>query len=219
MTENNLVALGAPKLAIVPSPQALSDAAWKALLEYARAGGVLLITGSPERDDRWRKTQRLRDLGIAADAAPLTFRAATMNAGRSQIAALFAGNRQLTLESLNLPDGWAERKVGQGTMLVAAYPVELAESADATRAVYQIALERAGVGPSFTGMVPAGVLVRPTVFADSVLYLLESEAAASADLDLKDTASGAPLRLHLPAQGAALVLLDRRTGAVLAKCD
>ena len=103
--------------------------------------------------------------------------------------------------------------------MVAAYPVELAEGSDATKAVYSAVLTRAGVRAPFEGRVPAAVLVRPVRFADSVLYLLVSESAADAVLDLKDAASGGRVRAHLPAGHAKLVLLDRKSGAVLAQSD
>ena len=219
VTENSLSALGHPKLVILPSPQALSDAAWAKLLEYATNGGTLLITGSPERDERWRRTRRLRELAIEADAEPLTFRNGEIRIGNQRVIAQFAGARQLTLESLRMANGWTEKTVGKGTVMIAAYPIELAESVEATKSVYSVALDRAHVRSPIEGLAPEGVLARPVVFADSVLYLLVSESGQDSEIDVKDTHSGGRIRLHLPAQRSALLLLDRKTGAVLANSD
>lgn len=218
VTENKVASLGRPKLVIVPAPQALSEAAWQKLIAYVQGGGKMLITGSPERDDRWRRTRRLRDLGIEAVAEPLTFRAGEMTLGDRKIVVQFAGPRQLTLESLRMANGWAEKQVGKGTLFIAAYPVELAEAPDATASIYSFALDRAGVRPPYEGASP-GVLVRPVVFADSILYLLLSESGTDQDVDIRDRVSGGRLRLRLGSQRAALLLLDRKTGAVLAKSD
>src|SRR6202030_48689 len=46
ITENQIDKLGAPKLAILPSAQALTEKAWQILLRYAGQGGNLLITGA-----------------------------------------------------------------------------------------------------------------------------------------------------------------------------
>ena len=85
--------------------------------------------------------------------------------------------------------------------------------------VYAAALQRAGIQPSFQGNLPAAVLARPVVLADSVLYLLVSESRGEADIDLLDRISGGHVKLFLPSQRAALVLLDRKTGAILERSD
>src|SRR5437588_2110024 len=54
VAENQIEKLGTPKLAILPSPQALGEAAWKALLNYVEAGGNLLVTGPVDHDEQWR---------------------------------------------------------------------------------------------------------------------------------------------------------------------
>lgn len=219
ITENNLDKLGTPKLVVLPSPQALTDAAWERLIAYVRKGGTLLMTGPAGRDDSWRRTQRLRQLGIDADAQPLVLRAGVLDLPGNPVSVQFNGQRQLTLESLRMNGGWAEKQIGNGTLLVAAFPVELAEGDDATRAVYAAALQRAHVKPLFDGQIPAGLLVRPVVFEDSVLYLLDSESAIDCDLDVKDISSGGRIRAHLKAGTAQLILLDRHSGRVLASSE
>src|SRR4029077_19769123 len=58
IAENQIETLGSPKLAILPSPQALSETAWRALLNYVDAGGNLLVTGPVDRDEHWQIVHR-----------------------------------------------------------------------------------------------------------------------------------------------------------------
>jgi hypothetical protein len=60
-------------------------------------------------------------------------------------------------------------------------------------------------------------LISATELQDSVLYILESENASDATIDLRDAATGARLTLELPAQHAALALIGKQTKAVIDK--
>jgi hypothetical protein len=188
-------------------------------MDFVKDGGHLLITGSMERDDRWRRTRRLHDLGIDSVTEPLNFHAGEMRVGEQAVTVQFSGPRQLTLESLGIAGGWAEKAVGKGTVYIAAYPVELADGPEAAKAVYTAVLNRLGLQSPFEGALPSGVLARPVTFADSILYLLVSESANEHEIDLKDRLTGGRIRLHLAAQHSVLLLLDRKTGTLLAKSD
>jgi hypothetical protein len=65
------------------------------------------------------------------------------------------------------------------------------------------------------------VLVYSTVLDDAVLYVLVSDDSGAdvAQVDLRDKLSGGHLRILLEGEHAALVLLDKKSGAVLAKYD
>jgi hypothetical protein len=65
-----------PKLAILPSPQNLTDEAWRLLMKYVDAGGNLLITGPVERDEHWQVARRAAELKIDAQADAPTCSAA-----------------------------------------------------------------------------------------------------------------------------------------------
>ncbi len=217
ISENQIASLGRPKLVVLPSPEALTQTAWDKLIAYVRDGGHLLITGSPERDEHWRPTARLRDLGIDAALEPLTYRDAAIQLGDSHISMAFDVSRQLYLDALRISNGWLEKSIGKGRLLLAAYPVELAENSDAAKAVYTEGLRGAGIKPPFeSAALPSGVLVRPVVLADSVLYPFVSETANDTDIDVKDHTTGARLRFRLPAGRARLVLLRQPDGKVLA---
>jgi hypothetical protein len=220
LAENQLARLGNPRLVILPSPHALNEESWQALVKYVEGGGTLLITGSPERDAQWRATKRLAALGLDAAPQSITFRQAELDLGTEKVALSFAFEKQQFIEALAAADGKTFRELsrGKGRIYLATYPVELAEGLDAAAALYSWVLRHTGIEPPFGGKLPSpGVLVRPVVMRESVLYLFVSESAADEDIDLRDKTTGAELRFRLPAQRATLMLLDKRTGQVIAE--
>jgi hypothetical protein len=142
--------------------------------------------------------------------------------GAESVEASFSAAAQRALETLEIEGGRStlEVKQGKGTIFLVASPVELAESADATVAVYRHVLSEIGIEPDFVvNRLPSGILVRPEIFKDSVLYLLVSESSADQVIDIRDKLSGVTLKRNLPASRTKLVLLDRATGAVLSEYD
>jgi hypothetical protein len=218
VSENNVADIAGSKLVVLPSPQALSDAAWNALLAYVEGGGNLLITGSVERDEHWQRTHRMQDIGIAAEPSALDIRGAQIDLGKQILDLGFAIDIQKHAETLTLADGktYAEIKHGSGKLFLTSSPVELAESPDATVAVYRHVLAAANVEAPFTAEATPSVLIRPRLFEQSTLYLLVSESSRDEELDILDKRSGQHLKMTLPARRTALVLLDRASGRVLA---
>jgi hypothetical protein len=219
ITENNLARLGSPKLVILPAAQALSDEAWNALLVYVSGGGVLLVTGSVERDAHWRVTQRLSALGAAAAPEPLLLRAVTQRIGTRSVALSFAFDKQQSAEVLRFADGETLHTVnhGRGRILIASAPVELAEGLQPAADLYLWALGQAGVQSPYIGQTPAGVLVRPVALADSVLYLIVSESANEETISVKDRVTGGEIRTKIAPGRAQLVLFSRSGGQVIAR--
>jgi hypothetical protein len=124
------------------------------------------------------------------------------------------------VDALRFEDGSTYKEIphGKGTLIVSSLPVEFAEGNGATAFVYKAALQRAGVTPAFTNKSGShGVLIRPTVLADSVLYLFVSESSQDQAVDITDRASGAHLAFTMPAQRSRLVLLNRKTGKEIAR--
>ncbi|MCL4523618.1 MAG: hypothetical protein M1453_00120 [Acidobacteria bacterium] len=219
LAENQLARLGNPKLVILPSPHALNEESWQALLKYVESGGNLLVTGSVERDAHWRATQRLAALGLEAAIRPITFRQAKLDLGTEKLELSFAFEKQQFAEALAIADGktFHELRRGRGRIFLASYPVELAEGVDAAAVLYARILSRLGIEPPFLGQRPSpGVLIRPVIMQDAILYLLVSESARNEDIAIQDRLTGAEIRLRLPPQRAALVLLDKRNGRVIA---
>jgi hypothetical protein len=218
LAESQLAALGSPRLVVLPSAQALTEAGWRALLAHVEGGGSLLITGAVERDEHWHLAGRMAGL-VDARIEPLVHREQPLRLGPAPLVASFSAKAQGLLEAVRFPDGASLKEIarGKGRIFWAALPVELAEGGEAARALYAHVLGRVGPAPPCEGTLPEGVVVYPTLFADAVLYVIISERADDVDLSLVDRATRARLALRLPAGRPALALLRRSDGAVIAK--
>jgi len=221
IAENQIGKLGSPKLAILPSPQALGDAAWFALLQYVAAGGNLLVTGPVDRDEHWQMKQRARDLGVAARVEPLVHHNAEIHLQNRSLPLAFGQQEQTWLEVLRFDDGstWKEIPHGQGRIFWAAYPVELAEELQSTADLYSYVASRLNITPMFTTQspLPGGILVFPTALADSVLYVLASDSADDTAINLRDQATGTPLTFSLPSEHAAIAVISKKDKKIVAK--
>ena len=221
IAENQIEKLGSPKLTILPSPQALSEPAWRALLKYVDAGGNLLITGPLDRDEHWQVVHRTADLGLAAHVEPLTYHDAAVRLGTRSLALAFGQPQQNMLDSLRFEDGSTLEEIpnGKGRIFWTSYPVELSEDLQATADLYAYVSARLNIAPMFTmqSPLPHGVLVFPTVLADSVLYVLVSDSADDAKIDIRDQATGVQLALTLPAEHAAIAVIGKKEKKVVAK--
>jgi hypothetical protein len=221
IAENQIEKLGSPKLAILPSPQALGEPAWQALVKYVDAGGNLLITGPVDRDEHWQVVRRTAELGIQAQVEPLTYHNAILRLGDRSVGLAFGQQQQNWLDSLRFEDGSTLKEIsrGKGRIFWTSYPVELAEDLQSAAALYAYVASRLNLPPSFTLQtpLPAGVLVFPTVLADSVLYVFVSDAAKDATINVRDQATGVPLALSLPAEHAAIAVIGKKEKKVVAK--
>ncbi|HET7748995.1 MAG TPA: hypothetical protein VFK81_06410, partial [Terriglobales bacterium] len=171
IAENQVEHLGSPRLAILPSPQALTDAAWQTLLKYVSSGGNLLITGSVGRDEHWQQVRRAAGLKPGAQIEPLTFHSAEMQTDGQTVPLAFDLQKQSWLEVLRFPDGATLEQMahGHGRIFWAAYPVELAEGPQAADALYSYVLSQVGMQAPFELRQPTpGLLIYPVVLEDSV---------------------------------------------------
>jgi hypothetical protein len=221
IAENQIEKLGTPKLAILPSPQGLGEAAWRALLNYVSAGGNLLVTGPVDRDEHWQVVPRTADLGLAANVEPLTYHNATVRLGEHSIDLAYDEAAQNWLDSLRFDNGSSFKEIahGKGKIFWTSYPVELATGAQSTADLYTYLASRLNIAPMFTQQspLPPGVLVFPTVLADSVLYVMISDAANDAAINLRDQASGAQITFSLRAEHAAIALVSKKEKKIVAK--
>jgi hypothetical protein len=221
IAENQIEKLGAPKLAILPSAQALTEKSWRALLNYANGGGNLLITGPLERDEHWHTVARAADLKLVAKAEPLVIHNATVQLGDRVLQLSYDQQKQSWLDVLRFDDGSTFKEIayGKGRIFWAAYPVELAEGSDAAANLYSYVAAKVGIAPLYdmAEAISPGVLVYPVVLEDSVLYVMESDSADDTNIDLRDKFTGTRVTLRLPAQHAALALVGKQAKAVVAK--
>ena len=219
---NQVGKMGAPKLAILPSAQALADSTWDALLAYVKSGGNLLITGPVERDAHWHRVNRAATVGLDdAKIESLTVHSAEMTAKGETIPLSFGFDAQTWLETFQFKDGQQlkELAVGNGHIFWAPYPVELAEGEAAPAKLYSAVFSEIGLRAPFElKSAPApGVLIYPTALQDSVLYVMVSERDQDYDLDLVDSTSKGELKLRLPTEHAAMALIRKSDGSITAK--
>jgi len=221
IAENQIAKLGTPKLAILPSPQALDENTWQALLAYVKSGGNLLITGPIERDPHWRRINRASAVGLKTDIEPLAVHNAELRVNDKSMRLSFDASAQSWLEMLQFNDGQQLKNLAYagGHIFWAPYPIELAQEMGAAAAVYSAVFNEIGLKPPFElkSSPDPGVLIYPTILQDSILYVIVSETDRDSDLDFVDRASGAELKLRLPAQHAALALIRKSNGALAAK--
>ena len=240
IAENQIDKLGTPKLVILPSAQALRESTWQALLTYVKNGGNLLVTGPVSRDEHWHLVDRLTPLGLKGHVEPLTSHYATVvssskleNGPRMviDVRLTFDQQKQQLVEYLSFDDASTFKAIfwGKGKLFWAAYPLELAENYLDTLGFYQSMFDGAGVKPVFSlhgyqpsvnpgyGFDPKSILIYPIELQDSVLYVMESQEDRDTDITLHDTTTGAELKLPLPAQRAALAIIDKRTKQIVAK--
>ena len=221
IAENQIGKLGSPKLAILPSPQALNETTWQALLMYVKDGGNLLITGPVSRDEHWQLRDRAQDLGLKAKTEPQNFRGAVVRLQDKVISLSYDQQKQFALEALRFNDGstWKELSLGKGKIFWSAFPIELAEGPGPAADLYKYVSAQLKIKAMFDlqSPLPPSVLVYSTELQDSVLYILESETADDSQIDLRDAATGVRLTLKLPAQHAALALIGKQEKSVLAK--
>src|SRR6267142_616175 len=181
VAENQIAKLGAPKLAILPSAQALQESTWRYLLKYVNDGGNLLITGAVERDEHWQRTARAAGLKIQATAEPLTFHEAEIKFKKRNLVFSFDQQKQNWLEWFRFADGAGFKEIvhGKGRIFWTAYPVELAMELENAAELYRDVAARLGIQPAFELKQPLwnGVMVYPTVLEDSVLYVMVSDSA------------------------------------------
>ncbi|HLK04457.1 MAG TPA: hypothetical protein VKT53_08455 [Candidatus Acidoferrum sp.] len=221
VAENQIERLGAPKLAILPSPQALNEVTWQALMKYVSGGGNLLVTGPVGRDEHWQTVDRMSALKANGQVSPLWYHNASIRLGSGSVPLSFTQDRQFWAEVLNFENGetFAEIPVGKGKIYWAAFPVELAEEVSGASELYRYVAQKVGLSPAFElqSPLPSGVLIFPTVLEDSVLYVLTSEAAAPAQITLRDKLTGTQLNFVLPPERAAVALISKEKRAVIAK--
>jgi hypothetical protein len=221
IAENQIDKLGSPKLAILPSPQALSETAWRALLKYVDQGGSLLITGPVDRDEHWQIVHRATDLGLPAHVEPLTYHNATISLRPRLLALAFGQPQQNWLDSLRFDDGSTLKEIphGKGRIFWTSYPVELAEDLHSTAELYAYVTTRLNLMPMFTQQspLPPGVLVFPTLLADSVLYVVVSDSANDTNISLRDQSTGVSLGFSLLAEHAAIAVIGKKEKKIVAR--
>lgn len=222
VAENRLQQLGFPKLAILPSAQALGTDSWQLLLDYVRRGGNLLVTGSLDRDEYFHRLNRAAEFFPGAEPKPVTARSNALSISGHTVEVTYAELQSTWLEGME----WKDRSrtiqqasVGKGKIFWVAYPVEASRDLNAAAEVYREVFTELGIEPGFElrSKLSPGILVYKTQLQAAVLYVMVSDSAEDAEIDLRDKTTGTALKLHLNAQRAALAVIRKQDGAVIAK--
>jgi hypothetical protein len=133
----------------------------------------------------------------------------------------FDQQKQNLLDALHFSDGSTLKEAAykKGRIFWSAYPVELSEGVEGAADLYTYVAGRIAVAPMFDLQAPLspGVLVYPTVLEDSVMYVMISDAAEDAKIDLRDKATGVRLTLQIPSQHAAIAVIGKKEKTVVAK--
>jgi hypothetical protein len=215
--------LGSPRLVIVPSPAVLTDRAWRALVAAAERGATVLVTGVFDRDEYWRPADRVKQLGLESIIVPVAG-AEPLTAGDLSLSAGYRGEKLERVEKAVVAGTAAASlhviKRGAGAITWCPLPIELAESADATVAVYRAVLTQAGIAaPVNVTPHDAGVFVGASRFEKAWLVVLASETSVDRRLEVRVVGAASSVTVTLPAQRAILVLIDPTTGAVIDKTE
>jgi len=227
-----------PKLILLPSPRILSQDAWMRIRTWVMAGSTLLVTGPFDQDEHWLPTGRMKELGLPAGVRPvmpsewLTIGEFGMRGGsgsaavaaESQFSRLsYRGEKLQRVDTaLETTPSMGDVRVvtsGQGRILWCPTPIELAEEMGPTAALYKFAVGLAGIAPAVELSSPdsGAVLVYAAPYRDCTLFTVVSES--SVPLPVRFTPAGAAARaiaVNVAAGRAAMVLVDRKTGTVVA---
>jgi hypothetical protein len=209
--------LGNPKLIILPSPLALDSAAWEDILAKVRNGSVLLVSGPFDRDAHFHSAGRREEIALPYEDAMLTARESVLQWPEGELRLTFGGDRTTYLDRAVLPGNatWAEKSIGKGKILLAAFPLELNDNLEAIGSVYRYAMKVAAVTPTYIATVnDPGMLICPTQFPHATLYVLTSESTGR-EVSFRDQRSNKAFSAHLEPGHAALLLVGE-DGAIIA---
>ena len=210
--EYQIASLGSPKLIILPSPFALTEDAWQAIVARVQAGAVLLVTGPFGGDAHFHPTGRQDQVGLAYVDAPLTLRSNAFKWAEGEAELTFGGNKTTILSRARMPgdQDWEEKPLGKGKILFAALPLELNQNLRAMADVYRYAMKQANISPTYTtSLTDPGMLICPTRLPKATLYVLTSESNRKA-VEFQDVRSGKTFSGQLENGRAALLLIDDR---------
>lgn len=149
LTDENRSQIGEPRLIILPSATVLAERAWQFLIRLVRdEGATLLVTGSVEQDEYWRRTDRLSRLGLACLSANLaTIERLRLNTRVYDLTFRQAARLGLPGKALyrDVPAGAAIAEpvhlaIGNGRLIYCPLPIELADSIEPTIALYRSVL-------------------------------------------------------------------------------
>jgi len=207
---------GQAKLIIVPSAFQLTEESYDRLLQEAERGATVAISGGLEVK---RRVPALAPLG--PKNVPVA-QSEIISIDNREYIVRYDGEKMQRIEKAIVGASGSSAKamymqMGSGFLVRSMLPLELGDSMPALVAFYQFALAKARVAPIFTASPRTpGVLILPSVFRDVVLYTFVSEMDRDTSMLVTHLESRSRFNVIVRAQRTAMVLIDRKTGKVLA---
>ncbi len=196
------------KLVVVPAPDVLDERAAQALLEASRAGTKILVTGAVQGDSYGFETPSLRALGLLGPSRPVAMHERSPWSASGWVA--FEGLLQETARRADKPPLTALT----GNVWHEPLPLELARDREPLVKLLGAALAAANVPVSpDAGGVAGRVLLGPK----AAMLVAVNERPEPAKRKL--LVDGRFVELAVPARGAAMAFVARRSGKVLSTLE
>jgi len=216
--EQDLSRMRTPKMVILPSPGALSHAAWKHLVKYVEKGGTLVMSGVVERDSYFRVTSRLGEVGIPGLGPGLVAPQELMFMSGDQFLLTYSGEKPHWLER-EVWQGEAsvwESHVGRGQILFSPQPLEFADQFAPVVQFYTRGMEMAQIEPYLIveDYIPT-TYIRLIRFreADLVVAINEANDPVAMTFSIHDLPKS--WRIELPAQHGGAYLIHREQAEII----
>ena len=208
--------IGDAAVIIVPAPRTLTQSTWDILMEKARLGSTVIISGAIDYDEYWKWSPRLAPLGIVCNPLPEPVsRHEFCEIGASEYSVCFTHGKQDYIEKAILSETGKNDQVvipiGNGHVIYCPLPLEIADHTDALCAHYLTGLKMAGVYPLFKGGEDPSVLVRPVVNDNAIIYTIISESDQSREVSFLDSTTGITISSRIDRRRAQLFVLDRHS--------
>src|SRR5262249_40204536 len=197
-------------------PRVLTEKCWDGLLNEAKHGATVAISGAIDLDEYWLPVERSKLFGAMVQTEPIS-PSETIKIGSQEYLTRFEGEKMQRIEkAVTGSQAPIIHSHGSGKIVWSPLPLELGDSMEALVAFYKEALAEAGVGPIFTASpaTPA-VLILPAVFRDVVLYTFVSEIDRDTQLTVTHHESRTRFDVLVPAERTATGLIERRSGLIL----
>jgi len=222
--DGSLDLLDKAELLILPYPRAMSESAWQHLMNVVRRGATALISG-PMGDAHFHHVNRLSKLGLQTEIRPVTAHTCQQESFGGPLILTYSG------EKLNLVDRYIFENepectlrripLGNGQLILAAYPIELNDNFESIVQFYQSLVEKNGGEERYRAYTVSpwplsGILVWRRAFRQAVLYACISESAQLHRLHIHDKEIDKTFTIDLEPERACLVLLERSSGRPLA---
>jgi hypothetical protein len=206
---------GQAKLIIVPAPRVLSQKCWETLVAEATRGATVAISGPFYEDEHWLPVRKFPQTYTKVE--PVGQSEAISIAGQRHLVRYESEKMQRIEKVVFARDVPLVIRQGSGAIVWSHLPLELGDSMTALAAFYRQALTQARIPPVFRAVPRSpAILILPSVFRDVVFYTFVSESNNTMRTVVTHLESRSQFTVVVPAQRTAMVLVDRKTGRVLA---